>query len=278
MDPITVCAGWCLLEVAQAAFVGGVAAECGRQMVQGASNSGSNSKDGSSKGVNVEVNADFGVAFDGDFDRCFFFDSSGKFVQGEYIVGLLANIFLEKEYGATVAHDTRIIWNTQDIILGKGGTAVPSKTGHVFVKRTMRKYNAIYGGETSAHHYFRDFAYCDSGMIPWLLIAELVSKSGRSLSNWIHDRFQAFPSSGEINFHVDDASISIDRVLDAYGDCALSLDKTDGVSLEFNDWRFNLRQSNTEPLVRLNVESRGSVKRLTSKVTDISKLIGGVIV
>ena len=149
--------------------------------------------------------ADFGVAFDGDFDRCFFFDETGQFVPGEYVVGLLASIFLEKEAGAKIVHDPRVIWNTQDIVAQKGGIAVQSKTGHAFIKQTMRSREAVYGGEMSAHHYFRDFAYCDSGMIPWLLIAELVSRSGRSLGDWVKDRYAAFPSSGEINFTVADA-------------------------------------------------------------------------
>ncbi len=222
-----------------------------------------------------EAGADFGLAFDGDFDRCFFFDENGMFVQGEYIVGLLAGIFLEKEPGAAIVHDPRVIWNTQNIVKSKGGVAVQSKTGHAFIKHTMRAHKAIYGGEISAHHYFRDFAFCDSGMIPWLLIAELVSKSGRSLANLVQDRFVAFPSSGEINFSVKDAKASISRVLAAYSADALSLDDSDGLSLSFSDWRFNLRSSNTEPLVRLNIESCGNVLRLRSKVTDIANILCG---
>jgi phosphomannomutase len=155
--------------------------------------------------VVLREGADMGVAFDGDFDRCFFFDEAGRFVPGEYVVGLLASIFLEKEAGAKIVHDPRVIWNTQDIVAHKGGVAIQSKTGHAFIKQTMRAERAIYGGEMSAHHYFRDFAYCDSGMIPWLLIAELVSRSERSLGDWVKDRFAAFPSSGEMNFKVDDA-------------------------------------------------------------------------
>ena len=223
--------------------------------------------------VSSEV-ADFGVAFDGDFDRCFFFDETGKFIPGEYLVGLLASIFLSKEVGAKIVHDPRVIWNTQDIVASKGGATVQSKTGHAFIKQTMRDAHAIYGGEMSAHHYFRDFAYCDSGMIPWVLIAELVSRSGRSLGDWVKDRFAAFPSSGETNFNVDDASRSIDKVLQAYRSDAQSIDKTDGVSLSFEDWRFNLRRSNTEPLVRLNVESRGKPDKLNAQIREIAKLLG----
>jgi len=219
--------------------------------------------------------ADFGVAFDGDFDRCFFFDETGQFVPGEYVIGLLASIFLEKEMGAKIVHDPRVIWNTQDIVARKGGIAVQSKTGHAFIKQTMRSNEAVYGGEMSAHHYFRDFAYCDSGMIPWLLIAELVSRSRRSLGDWVKDRFAAFPSSGEMNFKVDDAGTAIENVLSAYRADARSLDETDGVSLAFNDWRFNLRRSNTEPLVRLNVEVRGKAEALQAHVSAIVDLLGG---
>ena len=219
--------------------------------------------------------ADLGVAFDGDFDRCFFFDETGQFVPGEYVVGLLASIFLEKEAGAKIVHDPRVIWNTQDIVAQKGGIAVQSKTGHAFIKQTMRSREAVYGGEMSAHHYFRDFAYCDSGMIPWLLVAELVSRSGRSLGDWVKDRYAAFPSSGEINFTVEDAPQSIEAVLSAYRAAALSIDETDGVSLAFEDWRFNLRRSNTEPLVRLNVEGKGNSDALAAHVSAIADLLGG---
>ena len=221
------------------------------------------------------VGADFGVAFDGDFDRCFFFDEAGQFVPGEYVVGLLATIFLEKELGAKIVHDPRVIWNTQDIVTQKGGIAVQSKTGHAFIKQTMRTHEAIYGGEMSAHHYFRDFAYCDSGMIPWVLISELVSRSGRSLGDWVEDRFSAYPSSGEINFKVSDAGSVIEDVLSAYRADALSIDETDGVSLEFDGWRFNLRRSNTEPLVRLNVEGKGEAETLSGYVSAIADLLGG---
>ena len=168
-----------------------------------------------------------------------------------------------------------MIWNTQDIVSQKGGVAVQSKTGHAFIKHVMRSEKAVYGGEMSAHHYFRDFAYCDSGMIPWVLVAELVSRSGRSLGDWVRDRFIKFPSSGETNFRVRDAGQAIDNVLKVYRKDAISIDETDGVSLTFADWRFNLRQSNTEPLVRLNIESQGGGEVLSVKVADISSLLGG---
>ena len=216
--------------------------------------------------------ADFGVAFDGDFDRCFFFDAAGEFVPGEYVVGLLASIFLNKEAGAKIVHDPRVVWNTQDIVSTKSGVAVQSKTGHAFIKQTMRAHEAVYGGEMSAHHYFRDFAYCDSGMIPWLLMAELISTSGKSLGDLVADRFKKFPSSGEQNFTVSDPDKVIAAILEKYGDTA-ALDETDGVSLSFPDWRFNLRKSNTEPLIRLNVEARGEQAGFEQKINDLKKLI-----
>ena len=215
--------------------------------------------------VVVSENADFGVAFDGDFDRCFLFDTSGEFVSGEYVVGLLASIFLKKENGGKIVHDPRVVWNTQDIVAENGGITIQSKTGHAFIKQTMRSHGAVYGGEMSAHHYFRDFAYCDSGMIPWLLIAELISKTGKNLRDLVADRFEKFPSSGEMNFKVVDADKTITSVMTEYQSIA-ELDTMDGISLSFSGWRFNLRKSNTEPLVRLNVESRGNAGALAEKI------------
>ncbi len=224
-----------------------------------------------------EARADFGIAFDGDFDRCFFFDGNGRFVKGEFIVGLLAEIFLQKEPGATIVHDPRVVWNIQNIVDSKDGVAIQSKTGHAFIKQSMRKHRAIYGGEISAHHYFRDFAYCDSGMIPWLLIVELVSKSGIQLANLVEKRFISFPSSGETNFYVKNVGEAIERVLAAYQTKAISFDNTDGLSLVFTNWRLNLRSSNTEPLLRLNIESRGSAKLIQAEVANIARIIGGKI-
>ena len=225
--------------------------------------------------VVVREGADIGVAFDGDFDRCFFFDERGQFVPGEYVVGLLASIFLDRESGAKIVHGPRVVWNTQDIVAEKGGTAVQSKTGHAFIKQTMRRERAVYGGEISAHHYFRDFAYCDSGMVPWLLIVELISKSGRSLDDWICERFEKFPSTGEINFTVVNSSASIARVAEVYKGQALTVDDMDGLSVDCGDWRFNLRRSNTEPLVRLNLEARGNSSGLEQRTIELSKLIIG---
>lgn len=219
--------------------------------------------------------ADMGVAFDGDFDRCFLFDAKGAFIPGEYIVGLLAQVFLAKDPGAAIVHDPRVIWNTQDIVAAAGGRAVQSRTGHAFLKQALRDTGAVYGGEMSAHHYFRDFMSCDSGMIPWLLVAELMGRTGATLESLLSERRAAFPSSGEINFRVTDARATVAVIEAAYAPLALARDDTDGLSLAFADWRFNLRSSNTEPLLRLNVESKGSEQRINEEVAKLTALIGG---
>ena len=221
----------------------------------------------------ISEGADLGVAFDGDFDRCFFFDETGAFIGGEYVLSLLATSFLDKNPGSNIIHDPRVIWNVQDIVTRKGGKAIQSKTGHAFIKQSMRQTEAIYGGEMSAHHYFKDFAYCDSGMVPWLLIIELLSTTGMPLSKLVKEQFEAFPSSGENNFTVENADAAIETVLQKYKPDALSIDETDGVSLAFYDWRFNLRKSNNEPLVRLNIEARGNAVDINQKLEDIRSLI-----
>ncbi|EJR0948778.1 phosphomannomutase [Vibrio alginolyticus] len=217
--------------------------------------------------------ADFGVAWDGDVDRCFLFDEGGNFIEGYYIVGMLAQVFLNKESGAKIIHDPRLTWNTKSIVDQAGGTAIQSKTGHAFIKERMRQEDAVYGGEMSAHHYFRDFAYCDSGMLPWLLIAELVSTSGLSLSQFVQNAQKSFPISGEINRHVSDAEIAVKRVWDTFVETALVTDLTDGISMEFDEWRFNLRSSHTEPVVRLNVESKSDIAIVEEKTAQILKLL-----
>jgi phosphomannomutase len=220
-----------------------------------------------------EHNADMGIAWDGDFDRCFLFDETGAFIEGYYIVGLLAEAFLKKQPGAKIIYDPRLTWNTQEIVSKAGGNPVMSKTGHAFIKERMRKEDAIYGGEMSAHHYFRDFFYCDSGMIPWLLVAELLCVQGQTLSSMVAERIAAFPSSGEINSKLADPKAAIDRVLDAYKADAENIDMTDGIGVEYKDWRFNLRSSNTEPVVRLNVESRADVALMERKTEEILALL-----
>ena len=208
----------------------------------------------------IEYGADMGIAWDGDFDRCFFVDELGRFIEGYYIVGLLAEVFLSKNLGASIVHDPRLIWNTLDIVRRAGGRAVQSKTGHSFIKERMRQEKAIYGGEMSAHHYFKDFYYCDSGMIPWLLVVELICSSGLSLSQLVDKMLEAYPSPGEINRHINSPYDAIFCVRNYYQHLALQVDETDGLSMEFEDWRFNLRLSNTEAIVRLNIESRGNIK------------------
>jgi len=218
-------------------------------------------------------NADFGIAWDGDFDRCFFVDEQGRFIEGYYIVGLLAEAFLQKQPNEKIIHDPRLTWNTIDVVQAAGGTPIESKTGHAFIKESMRREQAIYGGEMSAHHYFRDFAYCDSGMIPWLLVAELVSKTGKTLSQLIDARMQAYPCSGEINFRVKDIQAILKKLEAAYSPNALEINRIDGISMAFEQWRFNIRASNTEPLLRLNVESRGNIALMQQKTAELSQFI-----
>ncbi|KRP23548.1 MAG: phosphomannomutase CpsG [Porticoccaceae bacterium] len=201
--------------------------------------------------------ADMGIAWDGDFDRCFLVDEKGQFIEGYYIVGLLAEAFLLKNPGAKIVHDPRLTWNTIDVVTRGGGQAIQSKTGHAFIKERMRAEDAVYGGEMSAHHYFRDFFYCDSGMIPWLLVMELITRSGKPLSALVNDMVMAYPSPGELNRTIADPAAAIKRVREHYQADALVIDETDGISMEFPQWRFNLRMSNTEPVVRLNLETRG---------------------
>lgn len=220
-------------------------------------------------------NADLGVAWDGDFDRCFFFDENGRFIPGEYIVGLLGAAFLEKSPGEKVVHDPRVIMNTRAMIQEAGGEPVVSKTGHAFIKRKMRDVSAIYGGEMSAHHYFRDFYYCDSGMIPWLLMIELLSRKGQTLAELLSERMRLYPSSGETNYELHDPDASIARLIAQYEPQSSGRDNLDGVSLSFGNWRFNLRKSNTEPVVRLNIEADGDGDLVRSKQAEIAALLKG---
>jgi phosphomannomutase/phosphomannomutase/phosphoglucomutase len=212
-----------------------------------------------------EHQADFGVAWDGDFDRCFLFDENGRFIEGYYMVGLLGVSMLKQHPGEKIIHDPRLTWNTQEMIKENGGIAIQSKSGHAFMKEVMRKENAIYGGEMSAHHFFRDFGYCDSGMVPWILIAEMMSDQNKSLSQLVDERIEAYPVSGEINTTVSDAKTVIDAVLKHFEGQYIDLDTTDGIGVSFDEWRFNIRSSNTEPLLRLNVESRGDIRLMEEK-------------
>lgn len=217
--------------------------------------------------------ADLGIAWDGDFDRCFLFDETGRFIEGYYIVGLLAAAFLKLNPGAKIVHDPRLTWNTVDIVNNLSGIAIQSKTGHAFIKERMRSEDAVYGGEMSAHHYFRDFAYCDSGMIPWLLVVALMGDSGKPLSQLLDERMRLFPASGEINRVIADPAAVLAKVRQHYQHEALEIDFTDGLSMEFAGWRFNLRCSNTEPLVRLNVEARGDATLMQAKTAELLALL-----
>jgi phosphomannomutase len=217
--------------------------------------------------------ADFGVAFDGDFDRCFFFDGEGGFVDGEHVVALLASAHLAHQPGAAIIHDPRVVWAVQDAVRRSGGRSILAPTGHVFLKAAMRREGAVYGGEMSAHHYFLGFMFCDSGMIPWLKVAELVSHRGRSLMDLVGEMRRDFPSSGEINFRVADVPAMVARVEAELAPRAQGLDRTDGLSLDFGDWRLNLRASNTEPLLRLNVEARGDAGLVAEGVARVRALI-----
>ncbi len=220
-----------------------------------------------------EYGADLGIAWDGDFDRCFFYDAEGNFIEGYYLVGLLAQSLLQQFPGAKIIHDPRLMWNTQDVTKAAGGQCLVSKSGHAFIKEKMREEDGLYGGEMSAHHYFRDFSYCDSGMIPWLLVAQLITQSKKSLAELVQECMQKYPCSGEINRKVQDAKAITQKIYDVYGPQALSEDRLDGLSLEFDTWRFNVRSSNTEPLLRLNVESRGDVALMQAKTKELLEII-----
>ena len=217
--------------------------------------------------------ADLGIAWDGDFDRCFLFDEHGGFIEGYYIVGLLASALLKGQPGGKIVHDPRLTWNTIELVKAGGGEAVLSRSGHAFIKQRMREVDGVYGGEMSAHHYFRRFAYCDSGMIPWLLVTQILSEAGQPLSEVVGERIGLFPVSGELNYRIPDAKATIAAVESQYAAQALNVDRTDGISYEFSDWRFNLRTSNTEPLIRLNVEARGSGSLMRNKTNELLALL-----
>lgn len=221
--------------------------------------------------------ADLAIAFDGDFDRCFFFDETGRFIEGTYLVGVLAKAFLDKTPNAAIVYDPRNILNTEHIIKSMNGTPVMSQSGHSFIKEVMRKTGAVYGGEMSAHHYFRDFNYCDSGMITWLLVVELLAKSGKKLSELVNEMIDNFPISGEINFKLNDITaaellVKLKQNINLFGENP-SLNEIDGLSFDFDNWRFNVRASNTEPLVRLNVETVGDKALLARKTEQICQWI-----
>ena len=223
----------------------------------------------------IQSKADVGIAWDGDFDRCFFFDERGGFIEGYYIVGLLAENVLAGEQGARIVHDPRLTWNTLEVVQQAGGVPVQSKSGHAFIKEVMRREDAAYGGEMSAHHFFRRFSYCDSGMIPWMMVLEIMCRKGRTLSSLVEERMKLFPASGEINRKLADPEAAIRRIRARYESDALKVDETDGVGFDFAEWRFNLRKSNTEPLIRLNVESRGDQLLMEQKTEEVLAVLDG---
>ena len=221
----------------------------------------------------IDHGADLAIAWDGDFDRCFLYDHKGRFVEGYYLVGMIAKRMLEKQPGSTILYDPRLTWNTIDIVESMGGIAKPCRTGHAYFKRMMREENAIYGGEMSAHHYFRDFSFCDSGMLAWLNVVSELSATGSTLAELLEERIAAFPCSGEINFTVENAKAVQEKVAEHYEASNPQLETLDGLGMVFDDWRFNLRASNTEPLLRLNVETRANRQLLEEKVQELSRLI-----
>ncbi len=221
----------------------------------------------------LEQGADLGIAWDGDFDRCFFYDHKGNFIEGYYLVGLLAKSLLQEHPASKIIHDPRLVWNTQDVVSEAQGVCIMSKSGHAFIKECMRVEDALYGGEMSAHHYFRDFSYCDSGMLPWLLVAKLIIQSGQSLAQMVEECQQKYPCSGEINRKVSDSAAIVEKIYQHFAPAAKMENRLDGLSLTFDDWRFNIRSSNTEPLLRLNVESRGNVKLMQEKTNEILDII-----
>ena len=218
-----------------------------------------------------EHGAALGVAWDGDYDRCFFFDEKGDFIEGYYIVGLLAKSLLKKFPGEKIVHDPRLVWNTLKEVEDAGGEAIESVSGHAFIKQKMREVNAIYGGEMSAHHYFRDNYYSDSGLIPFLLILELLTLENKKLSELVGEMISNFPCSGEINSRINDPKAKLLELKEKYSDGKIR--DVDGVSVEFDNWRFNVRISNTEPLLRLNVESRGSIQLMEEKTKELLNFI-----
>lgn len=222
-----------------------------------------------------QAGADVGIAWDGDFDRCFFFDEQGHFIEGYYIVGFLAQAFLKRHSGAKILYDPRLTWNTVELVKEAGGIPLPCKTGHVFIKDRMRREEAVYGGEMSAHHYFKDFFYCDSGMIPWLLVLEILCCSGNTLSALLAERIERYPASGEINSRVADGQAVLSKLKTLYAPGAVRVDNIDGLSIEYETWRFNVRLSNTEPLLRLNVESRGDAVLMQQKTEELLAIING---
>ncbi|MEK7598344.1 MAG: phosphomannomutase/phosphoglucomutase [Patescibacteria group bacterium] len=221
----------------------------------------------------VENGADFGVAWDADADRCFFFTEKGEFIEGYFITALLAKIFLERFPGSAILHDPRLTWAVEDIVKENGGTTIVNKAGHAFIKERMRGEDTVFGGEMSGHYYFRDYFYCDNGMIPLALMLEFLSTQNRTLSEIMNEMFwQKYFVSGEINNEVTDVQAVLAKAKEKYDDGVLN--EIDGVSIDYPAWRFNLRGSNTEPVIRLNVEAK-TKKLMEEKRDELLILVRG---
>ncbi|MEX0941964.1 MAG: hypothetical protein WD002_05400 [Pseudomonadales bacterium] len=211
-----------------------------------------------------------GVAWDGDCDRCVFFDDNGNLIPSYYVVGLLAEHFLTKHPGRAIVFDTKLCWNTLDVINQHHGIAVPSETGHAFVKQKMRSHNAIYGGELSSHHFFGNFFYCDSGMYAWLTALEIIGSSKETIGELVQKRREKFYCTPELSFKVSHTAELFSSIEKRFGKLAIAFDDFDGPSFEMpGGWRFSLRQSKTEPLVRLNFESKGERQRLLDNASEV---------
>ena len=219
----------------------------------------------------LETKADLGIAWDGDADRCFFIDDKGTFVDGDFVTALLAESLLRKEPGATVLYDVRASRAVRDVVERAGGTALINRVGHAFFKTRMREIGAAFGGEVSGHYYFRDFYCADSGTLPALLILELLSQKGARMSELLDAFRSKYFISGEINSEVDDQRGKIDELKSEYGDGEIT--ELDGVSVDYEDWHFNVRPSNTEPLLRLNLESLVSREHMEEKRDEVLALI-----
>jgi phosphomannomutase len=202
-----------------------------------------------------EAGADFGVAYDGDADRCFFVDDTGEFVPGDFMTTLFAESILEKEPGGTVIYDVRASWAVPEAIEAAGGVALINRVGHAFIKQRMRDVDAVFAGEVSAHYYFRDFCQADSGVVPFLLMLELVSKRGQKLSGLLAALRSRYFLTGEINTPVADVALKLQELKERFG-AEGKVSHLDGLSVDAADWHMNVRPSNTEPLLRLNLEAR----------------------
>ena len=218
-----------------------------------------------------EEGADLGIAFDGDADRCFFIDDAGEFVPGDFLTALLAQHLLGRAGPATIVYDLRASWAVRDTVRAAGGTPDMWRVGHAFIKRRMREVDALFAGEVSGHYYFRDFFYADTGLVPALLVMEMIATAGTPLSEMVAGFRERYHVSGEINSTVDDVPAALERLRERYGDG--NQFEIDGLSVEYEDWHFNVRPSNTEPLLRLNLESLVSEEDMERRRDEVLEVI-----